>query len=59
MGPGLFSVVYSYRTRGDGHKLEPRKFHMSMRGKKNVYSEVSENRIRLPREAVESPWEIP
>ena len=46
-------IVPNERTWGDGHKLEHRKFHLSMR--KNFPVRVPEQWHRLPREAVESP----
>jgi len=53
-GVRLFPVVPSDRTKGNGHKLKQRKFHLNRR--KNFFPlRVMEPWPRLPRGAVESP----
>jgi len=48
----LCSGVPRDRTRANGHKLKPRKFHLKT---KNFALRVMEHWNRLPREVVESP----
>ncbi|KFP30111.1 hypothetical protein N325_01828, partial [Colius striatus] len=54
VGASLFSIVDSNRTRGNGMKLEHKKFHLNIR--KNYFTvRVREQWHRLPRGAVVSP----
>jgi len=50
----LFSVVPSGRSRGNGHQLKHRRFHLNI--SKHIFSvRVNEHRCRFPMEVVKSP----
>ncbi|KGL73727.1 hypothetical protein N309_05026, partial [Tinamus guttatus] len=53
-GAGLFSLVATDRTRGNGHKRKHQKFHRNLR-KNFLAVRVTEHWNRLPREVVEAP----
>jgi len=54
MEPRSFQWCPANRTRGNGHKLECKKFHLNV-GKSFFSVRAMEHWNRLPREAVESP----